>query len=50
MPKRKPVEYEFLIIRLRKTGQLVGVVKARDEEAAKLAALSTFHIRPTGRA
>jgi hypothetical protein len=33
MSKRKR-EFEFLIVRLRSSGQFVGVVKASDEEAA----------------
>jgi len=49
MRKRKPVEHEYLIIRVRSSGQFVGVVKAIDEEAAKLTALATFHIRLTDR-
>jgi hypothetical protein len=41
--------YEFLIIRLRSSGQFVGVVKASDAEAAKRAALLQFRIRPVDR-
>jgi hypothetical protein len=42
MRKRKPTEHEYIIIHLRSSGPLVGVVKAEDEEAAKRAALSSF--------
>jgi len=34
---------------LRSSGQLVGIVKAPDAEAAKRAALSQFRIRPVER-
>jgi hypothetical protein len=49
MRKRKSVEHESLIIRLRSSGQLVGTVRAVDERAAKAAAVSTFKIRPVDR-
>jgi hypothetical protein len=48
MPKRKR-EYNFLIVRLRSSGQFVGVVKAPDAEAAKRAALLQFRIHPVDR-
>ena len=48
MSKRKR-EFEFMIIRLRSSGQFIGVVKALDAEAAKRAALSRFGIRPADR-
>jgi hypothetical protein len=49
MRKRKPVEHEFLIIRLRSAGQFVAVVKAPDAETAKKAAFSQFRLRPVDR-
>jgi hypothetical protein len=47
--RSKSTEPEFLIIKLRSSGQFVGVVKAPDAEAAKRAALSRFGIRPADR-
>jgi hypothetical protein len=44
--QRKPTEREFMIIRLRASGQFVGVVKAIDAEAAKKTALSQFSSPP----
>jgi hypothetical protein len=49
MRKREPVEHEFLIIKLMASGKLLRTVRAPDEEAAKLAALATFYIRPIDR-
>jgi hypothetical protein len=42
-------EADWMIVRLRSSGQFVGVVKAADAEAAKRAAVSQFRIRPVDR-
>jgi len=42
---KREQQAEWMIIRLRSSGQFVGVVKAADAETAKRAALSQFRIR-----